>query len=309
MKKIIVIGCGISGLSSAILLRRQGHQVHIVAERLPPQTTSDKAAAFWSPYYINDDRAAGWAIESYYEYKKWAYDRRSGVRLTELHRFGRGDDFGHAAWFRAIPEGIMRPLSERDLPCAYDFGWALTVPLIETQLFMPYLMEQFLGLGGTIEVRRIEQLNSLQNDGDLVVNCSGLAARQLADDELVKPVKGQIVMLDMQLPLPILLDEQEPTYLVQRSDGLLVGGTREEGVYTETTDEPALQDILRRAAVLQPQVMQARRLTQWAGLRPWRPHVRVERSGNLIHNYGHGGSGFTLAWGCAREVVRLAEEW
>ncbi|MCS6917641.1 MAG: FAD-binding oxidoreductase, partial [Chitinophagales bacterium] len=253
-------------------------------------------------------QAAGWARESYYEYEKLAYDVQTGISMTTLHRFSRNGDRELAAWRRALPDGIIQPLSERELPYPYDFGCVLTVPLIETQLFMPYLMEQFLGLGGTIEVRRIEQLNSLQIDCDLVVNCSGLAARQLADDELVKPVKGQIVMLDLQLPLPILLDEQEPTYLVQRRDGLLVGGTREEGVYTETTDEPTLQDILRRAAVLVPQVRQARRLTQWAGLRPWRPHVRVERSGNLIHNYGHGGSGFTLAWGCAREVVRLAEK-
>jgi D-amino-acid oxidase len=51
--------------------------------------------------------------------------------------------------------------------------------------------------------------------------------------------------------------------------------------------------------------MHAKRITQWAGLRPYRNEVRVEREGNIIHNYGHGGSGFTLAWGCANEVLRL----
>jgi D-amino-acid oxidase len=42
------------------------------------------------------------------------------------------------------------------------------------------------------------------------------------------------------------------------------------------------------------------------GLRPGRTAVRLERMGNIIHNYGHGGGGYTVAWGCASEVGRLA---
>ena len=46
------------------------------------------------------------------------------------------------------------------------------------------------------------------------------------------------------------------------------------------------------------------------GLRPGRMEVRLEREEKngkyLIHNYGHGGSGVTLSWGCADEVVELA---
>jgi D-amino-acid oxidase len=53
-------------------------------------------------------------------------------------------------------------------------------------------------------------------------------------------------------------------------------------------------------------------LAERVGLRPFRKSgVRVERDElrdgrTVIHNYGHGGSGFTLSWGCAREVVNLA---
>ena len=47
------------------------------------------------------------------------------------------------------------------------------------------------------------------------------------------------------------------------------------------------------------------------GLRPGRPEVRLEESEpgpsgtRILHDYGHGGAGITLAWGCAQDVVRL----
>jgi D-amino-acid oxidase len=51
-------------------------------------------------------------------------------------------------------------------------------------------------------------------------------------------------------------------------------------------------------------------LTVLTGLRPARSAVRVETEqlGNAwcVHNYGHGGNGVSLSWGCAREVVELA---
>jgi len=44
------------------------------------------------------------------------------------------------------------------------------------------------------------------------------------------------------------------------------------------------------------------------GLRPYRSTVRLEcvdleNAKRLVHNYGHGGSGYTLAWGCAEDVA------
>jgi D-amino-acid oxidase len=46
------------------------------------------------------------------------------------------------------------------------------------------------------------------------------------------------------------------------------------------------------------------------GLRPARSAVRLEREtprpgSTLVHNYGHGGAGVTLSWGCAGEVSEL----
>ena len=49
-----------------------------------------------------------------------------------------------------------------------------------------------------------------------------------------------------------------------------------------------------------------------SGLRPVRSKVRLEKEAFgtkwILHNYGHGGAGFTLSWGCAMEISKMAAE-
>jgi D-amino-acid oxidase len=49
-------------------------------------------------------------------------------------------------------------------------------------------------------------------------------------------------------------------------------------------------------------------LAHRVGLRPVRPQVRLETQAvpggrHVVHNYGHGGAGVTLSWGCALAVA------
>jgi D-amino-acid oxidase len=70
--------------------------------------------------------------------------------------------------------------------------------------------------------------------------------------------------------------------------------------------------IIERCADLVPELRGVEVLEHLAGLRPVRPTVRLEAepatgdTPRVIHNYGHGGSGITLAWGCADDVAELA---
>jgi D-amino-acid oxidase len=123
-------------------------------------------------------------------------------------------------------------------------------------------------------------------------------------------VRGQVALLAPRNNLPIYLDNEKPLYVVPRKDAIIVGGTYEERVETETTEPAAIERILKNAFEVFPELKQQEVIGSWAGLRPYRPEVRVEheKETNVIHNYGHGGSGFTLSFGCAQEVANIVEK-
>jgi D-amino-acid oxidase len=144
------------------------------------------------------------------------------------------------------------------------------------------------------------------------VNCSGLGSRRLADDPTSTPVRGQVVVveqvgLDRWWLAESGVEGGVPTYVIPRTRDIVLGGTDDEGEWSRTPSPEVAADILRRAGELVPEVAGARVLRHRVGLRPARAEVRLERVGDLVHCYGHGGAGVTLSWGCADEVVRLAD--
>jgi D-amino-acid oxidase len=110
-----------------------------------------------------------------------------------------------------------------------------------------------------------------------------------------------------------VLDGENPegvTYVIPRSGDCILGGTAEEGEWDTESDPQIAADILRRCVALEPRLAEAEVLEHKVGLRPGRPEIRLEiedvsESPPRVHNYGHGGSGVTLSWGCAEETLRL----
>jgi D-amino-acid oxidase len=77
-------------------------------------------------------------------------------------------------------------------------------------------------------------------------------------------------------------------------------------------DPATASEILERCTEMEPMLKGAEVLEHRVGLRPGRPEVRLEmevlQNGlSCVHDYGHGGSGITLSWGCAEETVTLVE--
>jgi len=300
MSRVIVVGAGVVGLTCAVRLLEAGHRVDVLARDLPLETTSAVAAAFWYPYRaLPQDKVTSWSGTSYAVFDALAdTDPESGVRVvegTEVFTSPEPDP-----WWRTAVPSLDRQTS---LPHGYVDGWTFASPIIEMPVYLPWLVERLEALGGTLTRMNLKQLPA--GDG-LVVNCTGLGARLLASDKSVVPVRGQVVCLEQTGVDTWWVDPEANTYIFPRSNDVVVGGTDDEGEWSRTPSMETADAILRRAEILEPRIRGARVIRHKVGLRPVRPAVRLERVGDVVHCYGHGGAGVTLSWGVADEVVSLA---
>jgi len=302
--RVIVVGAGVVGLSVAVRLAEAGISTDVLARDLPMETTSSVAAALWYPYRaLPYDRVLGWAQRSYEVFAELADTQPdAGVRMrtgTELLRRPQPDPW----WASAVP--ALRRCC--DLPPGYRDGWSFAAPVIDMAGYLPWLRARLERAGGTLT--RVA-LTRLPDRPGVVVNCSGLAARLLAADSSVTPLRGQVVYVEQFGLERWTLDEDGPTYVIPRLRNVVLGGTDVPDDWDTQPRPEVAEAILARAVALVPELAGARVVGHRVGLRPVRPSVRLEveqrPAGNtVVHCYGHGGAGVTLSWGCADEVFAL----
>jgi D-amino-acid oxidase len=309
--RVVVLGAGVSGLSCAVRLLEAGHDVEIWTRDPPSETTSAVAAAVWYPYRAGpQERIAAWALSSLEAFRRLAERGSGGVFLSELLELFREPT--PDTWYRELLPGFRRARPE-DLPPPCVEGWiASGVPVIEMPPYLAWLVAGIEGAGGRIVRREARSIEQAATAAEVVVDCAGMGARELCDDRALVPVRGQVVVVSQIGLERVVLDEHGPgglTYIVPRRSDVVLGGTSDDGDESLEPVEATARDIFERCAALEPRLREARILGHKVGIRPGRPAVRLEaeRVGNalVVHNYGHGGSGVTLSWGCADDVVDL----
>ena len=309
-KSVLVIGGGVNGLSTGICLLEDGWDVTIYSEEFSPNTTSDVAAALWYPFLSAPvEKTNVWGSRTYDILKLLATEKGAGIDMTQTFEYFRSSQ-PDPVWKSTVDN--FERITE-DLPSDYVECFSFMTQVIEMPLYLEWLMNRYNLLGGKLEKRRVNDFSEVPEKFQLVVNCTGLSSGELCNDPEVYPVRGQIIRIKPKLN-QMHLDQQIPTlsYIVPRSNDMILGGVAQEGNWSLEPTEEDRNFILEKCSKIIPDLKNAEIIEDIVGLRPGRAEVRLEKeliSGKvIIHNYGHGGSGVTLSWGCAEEVVELANE-
>jgi D-amino-acid oxidase len=312
---VIVVGSGVSGLTTAVILAEAGERVLVWGREPAALTTSAVAGALWEPYRIEPrDLVLGWSRRTFEVFARLAENPdETGVRMVAgLQAYPAPAE---PPWWASAVPGVLRPVGAGDLPPGYQAGYRARLPLIDMPAYLRYLELRLRGAGGEIERRGLDSLDQAAAAAPRVVNCTGLGARQLVPDTRVRPVSGQLVVvrnpgLD-QWFVEASETAGEATYIFPQPYGVVLGGTAREDDWATGPDPSAAKAIVARCAAVDPRLADAPVLQHRVGLRPSRPRVRLEAErradgGLLVHNYGHGGAGVTVSWGCAADAAAMA---
>jgi D-amino-acid oxidase len=309
---VVVVGAGVIGLTSAVRLAEAGHHVRVVARETLSDTRSAIAGAIWGPYVINDSRVVRWSLSSYEEFAVLEQDERSGVSMLPGVEAGM-TPAEPPAWVPGLQE--FRLVGAADLPDGYVAGWHYHAPAIDMPAFLVFLTQRLSELGVSVDVvdAPFKSMDELADLSSAVVNCTGYGARDLVPDPELYPVRGQL----LETENPGIADSwfsdypesQTPTYFIAHRGHVIMGGTIDPHATDLTPDLGIAEKLRARCAVAAPELQTAAIRRHRVDLRPSRPTVRLERvvhrGSTVVHNYGHGGSGVTLSWGCAGDVVQL----
>lgn len=310
---VSVVGAGVIGLSTALLAQDRGYDVSIFTDKPTSETTSAKAAASFKPGTVvyNDlaHRAVELSWDAFGRIVRGEEPAKTGVRMHTLWEASSSP--GGSAQHLKVMENVQT-FETPDVPGGYAHGWRYRTYFADTRLYLPWMIDKFQAQGGklhTLAKKLIDpaQFNNLP--GDTVFNCTGLGAKELVGDDALVPVKGQVALT---APLPDMdwTINADGFYVYPRSHDTVLGGTTEWGIEDEQVESGAVSLIVQGNKRILPHLSLEHVIGSYAGLRPFRRgSIRIEAESmgdkQIIHNYGHGGSGVTMSWGSAQLAVDL----
>ncbi|MGN6244457.1 MAG: M81 family metallopeptidase, partial [Motilibacteraceae bacterium] len=200
-----------------------------------------------------------------------------------------------------------RVLGAAERPPGRAAGWAWTGPVVDPVRRLRALTARLEAAGGTLTRAA---LPALPERPDVVVDATGLAARALVPDDTVQPVRLEwvhVAGVDVEHWAVDLADPARPVQVAPVEGGAVVTRT-EVGTWDLTARAQDAQELLARAAALEPRLGAARPAGHRVALLGARPAPRVLTTPRtdgcpVVHCYGLGPAVWSLAWGAAGDVV------
>lgn len=196
---------------------------------------------------------------------------------------------------RATPEEL------KICPGNFKYGSFFSTLVTECALYLPYATQKFLNAGGMVYNKKVNSFSDLYGSYDIVINCTGINAKELCNDRQVVPIRGQI--LKVHAPwLKMAFYADYDTYIVPGFSAVTLGGCRNFESHDMNVSPYDTASIRERCEALVPNLKTAELKEIRVGLRPYRSTCRVEPEFletsrglmKIVHQYGHGGYGGTL---------------
>lgn len=363
MNHVLIIGAGISGLTTAWTLLDRGYKVTVIAAKYASKhdkITSQIAGALWEwpppvcgRYWHWEDicleNLQRRCLVSFHRFKDLADNPETGVRMrTSNFFFGRpiqscAMQTKKLAEIKNILPGFRHDIKiMEELGVSQNYGivdcYCHLAPVIDTDQYMDWLLNYLKSRNGIKFFTReivgdlLSQESELLNfyEADMIVNCTGINAKQLVDDDSVFSLRGayfRMINDGSKFPkindaMSVTLDGEESNdmvFIVPRNDNTLILGAIGEleklDLNINLQNYAPLRAMLERDFKFFPELKNGEFDPEYplaVGIRPFRKtHVRVERDGEdsrIVHNYGHGDSGYTLCFGCAQDVADIVDE-
>ena len=322
--KVCVVGGGVIGLSTAVNIvdNISNVEVDIIAEKFSPNTTSDISGGWWEPHDIKDlitDKETHQLAEITFHHIRLlsVSELASEIGAFRLSAYSLSRHKREAPVYKDMFHE-HREMTKAELASFPGFrhGFTFTSLVLECNKYLPWLTKRFCDRGGGVIQRRVNTIGELAETYDIAVNCTGLGASDLVNDLEVTPARGQMVRVQAPWIKHCINDPENFAYILPRSDHILLGGSYEKGSYETTPSLELRETILTRCRAMVPSLKYAKFERDLVGLRPCRPNIRLEaeqmfvgeKNLQVIHNYGHSGSGVTLHWGCALKATSLVQE-
>jgi glycine/D-amino acid oxidase-like deaminating enzyme len=260
-RECAVLGSGIVGLSTARLLQQRGYSVVIYTKAMPPDTTSNIGGGYWAPVTVYDHaRVTPEFMRQFGEASRIAFRRFQsltgepyGVRWLPVYHLSRDAPRRPASPSDEVeslfPEA--RQLTAAENPFDVPYAHRRYSMLIEPAIYLPALMRDYYAAGGKIVVREFAEARELLSlREELLFNCTGLGSRTLFHDDELIPIRGQLTFLLPQPEVEYMTVGPGDIYMFPRRDGVLLGGSHEQGDWNLEVDPATTERVLRENAAV-----------------------------------------------------------
>ncbi|OLY79929.1 D-amino-acid oxidase [Smittium mucronatum] len=274
---VVVVGAGVSGITTALVLQRTlKYQVAVVSENLPIEPSDLHAKNWASPFAganwhafadENDHFMKRIELDTLHEMRSIADQfPESTVKRVKGIDYSTAKDYKQPWFFEEIGESSYIPKDK--IPFGLDIGFEFDTVILNSPEYLLWLTDRFLALGGTIKKAKMKSLSQAVGfcpNGPqvlecipILVNCTALGSHHLSDvkDSKVYPIRGQVILVDSPAVKKIIMNDSAWRYVIPRGNGtVIIGGTYQKGSWDPKEDPVTTQEIINETLLICPELV------------------------------------------------------